>query len=81
MLVLYFSSLTGRLGFRFLFTVMTLLAGSIIFLRRARYEEILRYYSNDGDISSLSDSSALIPVEKKEKKKNSNSDEIEIMSA
>lgn len=31
MFVLYFSSLTGRLGFHFLFTIMTILAGNVIY--------------------------------------------------
>lgn len=43
MLVLYFSSPTGRLGFHFLFTVMTILVGNIIYsaLVTESYEIIL----------------------------------------
>lgn len=43
MLVLYFSSLTGRLGFHFLFTEMTILAGNII------YSALVVKSSNDGN--------------------------------
>lgn len=43
MLVLYFSSLTGRLGFHFLFAEMTILAGNII------YSALVMKRSNDGN--------------------------------
>lgn len=70
MLVLYFSSLTGRLGFHFLFTEMTILAGNII------YSALVMKSSNDVNRLSPLRLQSANPSGKK-----NNAGEIEIMSA